>query len=443
MRRAKLAVSALFALLFAVVGCSSTLPPDVAPPRASTPRVPYTKGKPAPDAQPEPANAYVRDARAESILAHIGAIEGHAGMAFDRARTAHGGQPDACLQRALGDLGAVDQKARARRNDLREAAFDDPAVEEAIFTDLSALAARADQLARGCTELASYRGSEEYNVRLRDLESRVSPLKDQIGKPSTDVSLMSGEIMLTGALAGAPAARAMSVGRSFTKAVSGLFAGKPQVRTSASPPPPPTPGPTSPPPPPATAPAASPFAGTAGHDASMLLRSAQLALAVFEVDKKMDAVQAIATELGGYLALRGDRELTVRVPRERFDEALRRIEGVGDVLHRSVAAEDVTDQYVDLELRLKNAQAVRARLEKLLETASVKDAVEIHKELTKITEEVERLSGKLKLLRDRIAFSTITVTFERTEPQRLRSQALLPIAWMRTMGLGPLLQVTR
>jgi hypothetical protein len=190
------------------------------------------------------------------------------------------------------------------------------------------------------------------------------------------------------------------------------------------------------------APAASPYARGA-HDASLLLRSAQLALAVFEVDKKMDAVQAIAAELGGYLALRGDRELTVRVPRERFDEALRRIEGVGDVLHRSVAAEDVTDQYVDLELRLKNAQAVRARLEKLLETASVKDAVEIHKELTKITEEVERLSGKLKLLRDRIAFSTITVTFERTEPQRLRSQALLPFAWMRTMGLGPLLQVSR
>src|SRR5262249_5445821 len=123
--------------------------------------------------------------------------------------------------------------------------------------------------------------------------------------------------------------------------------------------------------------------------------------------------------------------------------ALRRIEGIGDVLHRSVAAEDVTDQFVDLELRLKNAHAVRARLEKLLEGASVKDAVEIHKELAKITEEIERLEGKLKLLKDRIAFSTITVGFERTEPQRVRAQALLPFPWMRARALAPLLSVKR
>jgi hypothetical protein len=256
----------------------------------------------------------------------------------------------------------------------------------------------------------------------------------------------NNEITLTAPLKGAPAVRRQSLGSK----VSGLFNSivgtthryripGPIGGAPLSPAPPPSP----PPPPAAAVPAASPFSGGAVHDASMLIRSAQLALAVFEVDKKMDAVQAIAVDLGGYLALRGDREVTVRVPRERFDEALRRIEAVGDVLHRSVAAEDVTDQFVDLELRLKNAQAVRARLEKLLETASVKDAVEIHKELTKITEEVERLSGKLKLLRDRIAFSTITVTFERTEPQRLRSQALLPFPWMRTMGLGPLLQVSR
>jgi hypothetical protein len=173
----------------------------------------------------------------------------------------------------------------------------------------------------------------------------------------------------------------------------------------------------------------------------MLIRSAQLTLAVYEVPKKMDAVEAIARELGGYLALRGDRELTVRVPRERFDEALARVEKIGDVLHRSVAAEDVTDQVLDVELRLRNARALLTRLEKLLETATVKDAVEIHKELAKVTEEIERYEGKLKLLRDRIAFSTLTVTFERTEPERVRSQALLPFPWMRTIGLYPLLSV--
>ena len=47
-------------------------------------------------------------------------------------------------------------------------------------------------------------------------------------------------------------------------------------------------------------------------------------------------------------------------------------------------------------------------------------------------------------LADRIAFSTITVAFERLEPQKLRTQqALLPFPWMRTVGLAPLLQVSR
>jgi hypothetical protein len=175
----------------------------------------------------------------------------------------------------------------------------------------------------------------------------------------------------------------------------------------------------------------------------MLIRTAEISLAVYEVDKNLDAVEKKAISLGGYLALRSDRQITVRVPRDKFDELVSAIEGMGDVLHKNVAAEDVTDQFVDLSMRLKNAAAVRQRLEKLLETAQVRDAVEIHKELAKVTEEIERIEGKLKLLRDRIAYSTITVSFEKNQQQAVRSQALLPFTWMNTMGLSPLLRVPR
>jgi hypothetical protein len=168
-------------------------------------------------------------------------------------------------------------------------------------------------------------------------------------------------------------------------------------------------------------------ATAAAHDTSMLIRTAEIALAVYEVEKNLSVVEANAKELGGYLALRSDREITVRVPKSNFDALVARIEKMGDVLHKNVAAEDVTDQYVDLDMRLKNALALRARLEKLLETATVRDAVEIHKELTKVTEDIERLQGKLKL----------------SQSQQVRSQALLPFSWMSTIGLSPLLQVPR
>jgi hypothetical protein len=175
----------------------------------------------------------------------------------------------------------------------------------------------------------------------------------------------------------------------------------------------------------------------------MIIHTAEIALAVYEVAKNIQSVEKMTAELGGYLALRSDREITVRVPREKFAELALRIEKMGDVLHKNVAAEDVTDQYVDIDMRLRNAKAVRERLEKLLAGATVHDAVEIHKELSKVTEEIERYEGKLKLLRDRIAYSTITVTFEQQQSQQIKSQALLPFPWMSTMGLSPLLQVQR
>jgi hypothetical protein len=404
----------------------------------------YRNGKPAPDVQPEPTSALVRDRRAESLLAYIGSIEGRAGRVEEETRLRSQGRPDGCLAQVLVELGTVDRQARERRSQLREAAFEDPAEEDRLFQELARFAVRAHQLASQCPALGVYRETDDYKMRVRELEARVAgltPLLREEARVTLNAGMITREQSLH-VLAGAPAVRALSSGfASVGRSLANFFGGGPKQYRLPPPAPSPPPAPT-PAGPPVAAPAASPF-GQGAHDVSMLLRSAQLTLAVYEVEKKMDAVQAVATELGGYLALRGDRELTVRVPRERFDEALRRIEGVGDVLHRSVAAEDVTDQFVDLELRLKNALAVRARLEKLVESASVKDAVEIHKELAKITEEVERLEGKLKLLRDRIAFSTITVTFERTEPQRVRSQALLPFPWMRTMGLAPLLQVTR
>ena len=430
----------LLALGAVLAGCSPPpLPPDVAPPRGSTAAPVYRNGKPAPDVQPERESSLVRDGRAESILAYIGSIEGRVGRAAEDARLHPQASSDGCLARVLVELGAVDREARERRSQLRDAAFEDPAEEDRLFGELTRGAARAHQLAEQCRELAVYRSADDYKMRVRELETRVTELTPLLGEPQGRFIKEEAGLYMA-QLAGAPAVRGLS---SIKRTMSNLFgAAPPAAKVHLAQTPVPLPPPPSPAGAPVAAPAASQF-GQGAHDVSMLLRSAQLTLAVYEVEKKLDAVQTIAVELGGYLALRGDRELTVRVPREHFDEALRRVEGVGDVLHRSVAAEDVTDQFVDLELRLKNALAVRARLEKLVETASVKDAVEIQKELAKITEEVERFEGKLKLLRDRIAYSTITVTFERTEPQKVHSQALLPFAWMRTMGLVPLLQVTR
>jgi hypothetical protein len=84
---------------------------------------------------------------------------------------------------------------------------------------------------------------------------------------------------------------------------------------------------------------------------------------VYEVEKSVDAVQALAEKNGGYLARRDDRSITIRVPAGGFQGVVAEIEKLGDVLSRNVSSEDVTAEYRDLEIQLKNQEALRDRFQ--------------------------------------------------------------------------------
>lgn len=173
----------------------------------------------------------------------------------------------------------------------------------------------------------------------------------------------------------------------------------------------------------------------------LLVYTANLQMAVYLVEPGLASVEKIAKDFGGYLSSRGDNKIEIRVPRERFNEALKAVEATGDVLHRDVQASDVTDQYVDMESRLRNAKVIRARLQALLERAQVKEALEIERELGRVTQEIEVLEGKLKLLRDKVAFSTITVQYAPKAQALQKTAFALPFPWLSQLGLPNLLRL--
>jgi hypothetical protein len=166
-----------------------------------------------------------------------------------------------------------------------------------------------------------------------------------------------------------------------------------------------------------------------------------MTMAVYQVEQGVAAVERTARELGGFLASKSDRAIVIRVPRGRFEEALKRVEQTGDVQHREVKAEDVTEEFMDLGVRLKNARAMRDRLEDLLKKAAVKDALEIEKELGRVTQEIERLEGRLKFLKDRLAYSTITVSFNARGAAVQTRPIRLPFPWLQHLGLPTLLRL--
>jgi hypothetical protein len=173
----------------------------------------------------------------------------------------------------------------------------------------------------------------------------------------------------------------------------------------------------------------------------MLIYTASLTMAIYQVEQGLAAVERIARECSGYLSARTDVAITIRVPRAKFETALRAIEGSGNVLHRDIKVEDVTDEFFDTEVRVRNARAMRDRLAKLLQQAAVKEALEIEKELARVTQEIELLEGKLKLLQHRVAYSTINVAFQPRGIAIDNRPTRLPFPWLDTLGLQNLMQL--
>ena len=174
--------------------------------------------------------------------------------------------------------------------------------------------------------------------------------------------------------------------------------------------------------------------------APLLIYTANLVMGVFEAAEAIDQAEKLALDAGGYLVRRDDQSITVRVPAAKFHGTLKDVMKLGDVRHRDVKVQDVTEQFHDLQIRLRNAEAVLARLHALLDRAqSVKDALAVEAELARVAGQVEQLKGRLKILRELIAFSTITVRFDAQPVEQLESNITLPFPWLDSLGLSNLL----
>ena len=105
--------------------------------------------------------------------------------------------------------------------------------------------------------------------------------------------------------------------------------------------------------------------------------------------------------------------LTVRVPTQHFNQAVEAIsEGVGYFDEKTISRQDVTEEFVDLNARLKAKRALEERYLNLLSKAkNVKEMLEIEGELSKIREEIEAKEGRLKYLKSQVSMSTLSIHF--------------------------------
>lgn len=103
-------------------------------------------------------------------------------------------------------------------------------------------------------------------------------------------------------------------------------------------------------------------------------------------------------------------QVTIRVPVRAFEDLITSIGEAGEITDRNITSQDVTAEYTDLESRRRNLQAQeRFYLGLLEQAATVQDAVAVQQQLDGIQEQIEQITGRLNLLGDRTAFSTLTV----------------------------------
>jgi hypothetical protein len=118
---------------------------------------------------------------------------------------------------------------------------------------------------------------------------------------------------------------------------------------------------------------------------------------------------------GGFIlrseSLQEDRAtLVLRVPSRRFETALAELSGLGEVEREVVAGEDVGEEFVDLEARLRNLQAEQAVMLRLFDQAApIPDTIRVQNEVSAVQLQIEQIRGRLRFLRDQTSFGTITL----------------------------------
>ena len=176
----------------------------------------------------------------------------------------------------------------------------------------------------------------------------------------------------------------------------------------------------------------SPETVTAGvTDSRKIIRDGRMEIRVKQLEQGKRDIDSLVKEYKGYYAdetfnnqdYAHGYSLKIRIPSAGFDAFISAIEaGEGEVSFKNITSRDVTEEFIDLETRLKNKQHYLDRYGDLLKQArSVKDILEIEEKTRLIEEEAESVQGRLKYLNNQVDYSTLDLQITRKNDYNLQS----------------------
>jgi len=154
--------------------------------------------------------------------------------------------------------------------------------------------------------------------------------------------------------------------------------------------------------------------------ARKIIYDARIDLVVESLSGTEQAILRLINEHNGFLAESDQASVTalqrrgtwrVRVPVDHFSAFVSAISRLGEVRQNHVGSQDVTEEFFDLEARIRNKREEEKRLLKHLadSTGKLKDILDVEKELSRVRGEAEQMEGRLRFLANRTELSTITI----------------------------------
>lgn len=190
----------------------------------------------------------------------------------------------------------------------------------------------------------------------------------------------------------------------------------------------------------------------AGYDSAdqMIIQTSSVDLEVQDVPAALDSIKSIATAHGGYIGSMsvntrsGDLLYglaTIRVPASSFDPVIEEIQKLGTVKSQSLQADDVTEEYIDLQARRDALAGQLVQYQRIMEKAgNVSEILEVQQAIERVQVELDRIDGRLKYLDNRVDYATITVSVH--EPEGVGTGGGFSITSVINDGIAGLLVVT-
>lgn len=149
-----------------------------------------------------------------------------------------------------------------------------------------------------------------------------------------------------------------------------------------------------------------------------LIKTGRITIESPHITEAAHGAESIVKKHGGYVENKNEGKesinLSVRVPAPKLKESMDELETLGEVAYSKIRVEDVTDEYIDIEAKLKNLRILRERLRKIYEKATkVEEMLKIEQELSRVQEELDSIEGRMKAMQKNIAYSELDIEIER------------------------------